>query len=55
MKTVLITGSSGLIGSEAVAYFDARGGELIFIRCNIEVAALDPGIRGRFVFPMKAL
>ena len=44
------------VSEEALrAYFDARGGELIFIRRNIEVAALDPGIRGRFVFPMKAL
>ena len=24
-RTVLVTGSSGLIGSEAVTYFDARG------------------------------
>ena len=28
MRSVLITGSSGLIGSEAVAYFDARGWEV---------------------------
>ena len=28
MKRVLITGSSGLVGSEAVTFFDARGWEV---------------------------
>ena len=28
MKHVLVTGSSGLIGSEAVAFFDQRGWEV---------------------------
>jgi len=35
MKCVLITGSSGLIGSEAVTYFDARGWEVHGIDNNM--------------------
>ncbi len=35
MPRVLITGSSGLIGSEAVAYFDQRGWEVVGIDNNM--------------------
>jgi CDP-paratose 2-epimerase len=42
MKKVLITGSSGLIGSEAVAYFDVRGWE---------VHGLDNNMRQEFFGP----
>ena len=28
-KTILVTGSSGLIGSEAVVYFDGQGHEVV--------------------------
>jgi CDP-paratose 2-epimerase len=34
-KTALVTGSSGLIGSEAVSYFDARGDRVIGIDNNM--------------------
>lgn len=34
-RTVLVTGSSGLIGSEAVAYFDARGWKVYGIDNNL--------------------
>ena len=44
------------VSEEALkAYFEARSGELIFLRRDIEVAELHPGIRGRFVFPMPHL
>jgi CDP-paratose 2-epimerase len=35
MKTVLITGSSGLIGSEAVQYFDLRGYRVVGVDNNM--------------------
>jgi len=35
MDTVLITGSSGLIGSEAVTYFDSRGWKVIGVDNNM--------------------
>jgi CDP-paratose 2-epimerase len=35
MKTILITGSSGLIGSEAVEYFDRRGHTVIGVDNNM--------------------
>lgn len=35
MKSVLITGSSGLIGSEAVAYFDERGWRVVGVDNNM--------------------
>jgi len=41
-KTVLVTGSSGLIGSEAVEHFDRQG------RCVVGVVELrGPGAQGR--------
>ncbi|MDB5321973.1 MAG: CDP-paratose 2-epimerase [Phycisphaerales bacterium] len=42
MKTVLVTGSSGLIGSEAVTYFDRRGWR---------VAGVDNNMRADFFGP----
>ena len=42
MKTVLVTGSSGLIGSEAVTYFDGRGWR---------VAGVDNNMRADFFGP----
>lgn len=42
MKTVLVTGSSGLVGSEAVAFFDARG---------FAVHGLDGNLRADFFGP----
>jgi CDP-paratose 2-epimerase len=42
MKTVLVTGSSGLIGSEAVSYFDRRGWR---------VAGVDNNMRADFFGP----
>jgi CDP-paratose 2-epimerase len=35
MKTILVTGSSGLIGSEAVEYFDRQGHKLIGVDNNM--------------------
>src|ERR1700692_2062949 len=35
MKTILITGSSGLIGSEAVEYFDRQGHQVIGVDNNM--------------------
>jgi CDP-paratose 2-epimerase len=42
MKCVLITGSSGLIGSEAVAYFDARGWRIIGVDNNMRASFFGP-------------
>ena len=42
MKTVLITGSSGLIGSEAVSYFDARGWKVIGVDNNMRADFFGP-------------
>lgn len=39
MKTILVTGSCGLVGSEAVEYFTSRG---------IEVIGIDNDMRGQF-------
>ncbi len=35
MKRILVTGSSGLIGSEAVTYFDAQGHEIVGVDNNM--------------------
>ncbi len=35
MKTILVTGSSGLIGSEAVEYFDGQGHEVVGVDNNM--------------------
>jgi hypothetical protein len=44
------------VSEEALrAYVEARGGDLIFMRREIDVTALQAGIRGRFVFPMPQL
>lgn len=42
MKTVIITGSSGLIGSEAVAYYDAKGYSVIGIDNNMRQEFFGP-------------
>src|SRR5438309_10147621 len=42
MKTVLVTGSSGLIGSEAVAHFDARGWQVIGVDNNMRADFFGP-------------
>ncbi len=42
MKTYLITGSSGLIGSEAVAYFDEQGHRVIGVDNNLRAGFLGP-------------
>src|SRR5215471_13956590 len=34
-KTILVTGSSGLIGSEAVAHFDQQGHEVVGVDNNM--------------------
>ena len=35
LRKILVTGASGLIGSEAVAHFDARGAEVVGIDNNM--------------------
>ena len=42
MKRVLVTGSSGLIGSEAAAHFDARGWQVIGIDNNMRADFFGP-------------
>lgn len=42
MKTVLITGSSGLIGSEAVIFFDNRGWEVHGVDNNLRMQFFGP-------------
>ncbi len=43
MKTVLVTGSSGLIGSEAVTYFDDLGATVHGIDNNMRADFFGPG------------
>lgn len=44
MKTILVTGSSGLIGSEAVEHFDHQGHQVIGVDNNMRsVFFNDPG------------
>src|SRR3982751_4430641 len=42
MKTVLVTGSSGLIGSEAVTYFDLRGWRVLGVDNNMRADFFGP-------------
>src|SRR5258706_5367099 len=42
MKTVLVTGSSGLIGSEAVTYFDRRGWRVAGVDNNMPAGFFGP-------------
>src|SRR3954463_10433669 len=42
MNRVLITGSSGLIGSEAVTYFDARGWRVVGVDNNMRADFFGP-------------
>ena len=46
-KVALITGSSGLIGSEAVAYFDQRGWEVHGVDNNMRADFFGPGATQR--------
>ena len=44
------------VSEEALnAYVAARGGELVFLRRDLDVTSLHPSIRSRFVFPMPTL
>src|SRR5438105_6306752 len=42
MQRVLVTGSSGLIGSEAVAHFDQRGWQVIGVDNNMRADFFGP-------------
>jgi CDP-paratose 2-epimerase len=42
MKTILVTGSSGLIGSEAVVHFDAQGHQVIGVDNNMRQVFFGP-------------
>jgi len=53
MKCVLITGSSGLIGSEAVAYFDARGWQVVGVDNNMRADFFGP--KGDTTWNLKRL
>ncbi|MFZ0411532.1 MAG: NAD-dependent epimerase/dehydratase family protein, partial [Candidatus Acidiferrales bacterium] len=43
MKNILITGSSGLIGSEAVEYFDRQGHTVVGVDNNMRRVFFGPG------------
>jgi CDP-paratose 2-epimerase len=43
MKTILVTGSSGLIGSEAVEYFEGQGHRVIGVDNNMRRTFFGPG------------
>jgi CDP-paratose 2-epimerase len=43
VKTILVTGSSGLIGSEAVEYFDRQGHEVVGVDNNMRREFFGPG------------
>lgn len=53
MKTVLVTGSSGLIGSEAVSYFDQRGWRVIGVDNNMRADFFGP--KGDTTWNLKRL
>jgi len=53
MKTVLITGSSGLIGSEAVAYFDNKGWKVLGVDNNMRADFFGP--KGDTTWNLKRL
>jgi CDP-paratose 2-epimerase len=53
MKSVLITGSSGLIGSEAVSYFDTRGWKVIGVDNNMRADFF--GSKGDTTWNLKRL
>lgn len=53
MKSVLITGSSGLIGSEAVVYFDTRGWQVIGVDNNMRADFFGP--KGDTTWNLKRL
>ncbi|HEX3355541.1 MAG TPA: NAD-dependent epimerase/dehydratase family protein [Tepidisphaeraceae bacterium] len=53
MNTVLITGSSGLIGSEAVAYFDSRGWKIVGVDNNMRADFFGP--KGDTTWNLKRL
>ena len=42
-KTVLVTGSGGLIGSEAVEYFDRQGHRVVGVDNNMRREFFGPG------------
>ncbi|HQP99539.1 MAG TPA: NAD-dependent epimerase/dehydratase family protein, partial [bacterium] len=42
MMRILVTGSSGLIGSEVVAYFDSRASEILGIDNNMRADFFGP-------------
>jgi CDP-paratose 2-epimerase len=53
MKSVLVTGSSGLIGSEAVVYFDQRGWKVVGVDNNMRADFFGP--RGDTTWNLKRL
>ncbi|HWE95069.1 MAG TPA: NAD-dependent epimerase/dehydratase family protein [Tepidisphaeraceae bacterium] len=52
-QTVVVTGSSGLIGSEAVAYFDARGWRVVGVDNNMRADFFGP--KGDTTWNLKRL
>src|SRR4051794_31323962 len=53
MPTVLITGSSGLIGSEAVTYFDNKGWTVVGVDNNMRADFFGP--KGDTLWNLKRL
>ena len=51
----IYNGGAALSEEALKAYVEARGNDIVFIKRDIEVAALHPDLRERFVFPMASL
>ncbi|MFN2547130.1 MAG: hypothetical protein ABR567_06850 [Myxococcales bacterium] len=51
----IYNGGAALSEEALKAYVEARGGDLVFIKRDVDVGALHPAMRERFVFPMSSL
>ena len=51
----IYNGGAALSEEALRAYVAARGGDLVFLRRDLEVTSLHPALRSRFVFPMPML
>jgi hypothetical protein len=51
----IYNGGAALSEEALKAYVEARGGEVVFLKRDVEVASLHPALRERFVFPMPSL
>ena len=51
----IYNGGAAISEEALTAYVAARGGDLVFLRRDIDVTSLHPSLRSRFVFPMPTL